>query len=270
MQIIVLGMHRSHTSLVTGLIHLMGAHVGAAGRCLPPSADNRKGYFERWDVMAINEALLRSRGCAWNDVSQWPLHEEASASAAEWDRMRGLLAALDRHRPWVMKDPRLCLTYRHWAPLLPAAVPIVVYRDPRQVARSLSVRDGMTTETALALWEFYAVSLLQTLAGAPRIVVRSEDALRHPLDAVRTLREQLSGQRVAGLRMPAEADVLTFLDRSLDHSADARELAPLCEHQARVASALQEDRGAATVPAVSAAAMAILAATSRPHDRAPA
>src|SRR5260221_10300477 len=70
-QIIVFGMHRSGTSLITRLINLLGAYVGAPDVMLPPSPDNPGGYWERWDVVAVNDALLATRGCTWDRVDEW-------------------------------------------------------------------------------------------------------------------------------------------------------------------------------------------------------
>jgi hypothetical protein len=58
MQIILLGMHRSGTSAVAGLIHLMGAYVGDETIYMPPTKDNPKGYWERMDVYRFNDRFL--------------------------------------------------------------------------------------------------------------------------------------------------------------------------------------------------------------------
>ena len=62
MQIILLGMHRSGTSAVAGLIHQMGAYVGDETICMPPNEGNPKGYWERMDVYRLNDRFLHDVG----------------------------------------------------------------------------------------------------------------------------------------------------------------------------------------------------------------
>ena len=54
MQIIVLGMHRSGTSIVARLLNMMGAYFAPEGAAMPPTLDNPKGYTfspaPRWEV----------------------------------------------------------------------------------------------------------------------------------------------------------------------------------------------------------------------------
>ena len=237
MQVCVLGMHRSRTSLVTGLIRMMGVHVGPAGRRLPTSLDNRKGYFERWDVMAINDELLQACGCSWSAVERWPRHPPPPAADISM-RIHGLVAELNRHQPWVIKDPRLCLTFPYWTMHLSAAVPVVVSRDPRQIARSLAARDGMPFDRALALWQSYTIALLGGLGDSARIHMRAEQVMAKPLEAIRSLQQELTSHGVTGLRAPADTEVLGFVDPSLDHSADSRDLPPLADEHARLLAAL--------------------------------
>ena len=65
--VLVLGMGRSGTSLLTGLLSLCGA--GLPDDLLAPDAANTKGYFEPVDVLGINERFLKSLGTSWFDTS---------------------------------------------------------------------------------------------------------------------------------------------------------------------------------------------------------
>ena len=253
----VLGMHRSQTSLVTGLIRMMGAYVGPLGRQIPASPDNRKGYFERWDVIAINDALLSAHGCSWNDVASWPMHAPTATGDSVTGQIRRLVSEMDRHCPWVIKDPRLCLTFPHWRPHLPAVLPIVVSRDPRHVAWSLVSRDGVTFEHALALWEFYVVSLMNALGNVDRVCVRAEEALTCPLVFVRELHNRLTRAGIQGLHLPKDGDVKEFVDASLVHALPLEDGSPLDTRHLWLRAALQNERGTNGAN-VSAEAMSIL------------
>ncbi|HEX6900186.1 MAG TPA: hypothetical protein VF789_10750 [Thermoanaerobaculia bacterium] len=50
MQVLVLGMHRSGTSVLTHLLSRMGCHAGTPESLMPGDAANVGGYWERWDA----------------------------------------------------------------------------------------------------------------------------------------------------------------------------------------------------------------------------
>ena len=95
MQIVVLGPHRSGTSLVTRLINLMGAYFGDESDAIDTAEDNPKGFWERKDVVAVNDEVLALAGGAaiappllepgWEDSPTFdPLRERAAGLLAGW------------------------------------------------------------------------------------------------------------------------------------------------------------------------------------------
>ena len=56
--IVVLGMHRSGTSSVTGLLERCGVWLGRESEMTGASSQNPKGFFERRDLRNICDALL--------------------------------------------------------------------------------------------------------------------------------------------------------------------------------------------------------------------
>ena len=69
MQLIVLGMHRSGTSMLMRLLNLMGAYFGPEGISTGANAENPRGFWERRDIRSLNDALLWSKGRDWNRIS---------------------------------------------------------------------------------------------------------------------------------------------------------------------------------------------------------
>ena len=69
MQIIVLGMHRSGTSITTRLINMMGAYFGPESSVGEITIDNPKGFWERPEVFKLNESILAAQGCSWHDTA---------------------------------------------------------------------------------------------------------------------------------------------------------------------------------------------------------
>lgn len=143
--ILVLGMHRSGTSLVTRL-------VAAQGFSLPVNIvsahtdDNPQGYQESQDVLDINNLFLNKLGSHWQDPGSLPISIFSGAVAEEsQNQIRQLLKALGKDKEClVIKDPRLCRLLPLWLPILHESCEslgvIHVVRSPEAIYRSLSKR----------------------------------------------------------------------------------------------------------------------------------
>jgi hypothetical protein len=219
MQLIVLGMHRSGTSMLTRLINLMGAYVGPERLMLRGARENPKGYWERSDVFPLNDAILRLRGCTTRIVAGWDFGHPPDLSQETEGAMRAIVSELDAFRPWVMKDPRLCLTLPCWIPILEAPIVVLVYRDPLEVISSLQQR-GMRPEHSLSLWEHYVVGALNASRSLPRVFIHHDRLLTGPLDALIRLSSDLAANCVRGLNVPPDRQITDFVDQSL-HRAKA-------------------------------------------------
>jgi hypothetical protein len=209
-QIVVLGMHRSGTSSVAGLLRLMGAWPGADALLLR-GLDNPRGHFEHGEVHLACVRRLQSAGGDWKSPPQ-------TAPCAAVDAFRRELASaldtLEPHRPWFVKEPRLCLLLREMLPLLTRPVFIHVVRDPHDVTRSLQRRDGMSTASALALWEHYTREAFAASAGWTRILIDYDELRERPLLAAARLYDALVATGIQGLRMPAEDTILEWIEPS--------------------------------------------------------
>src|SRR3982751_6814815 len=110
MQLIVTGMHRSGTSVLARLLNLMGVYFGTEGKSTGANKENPKGFWERRDVRTLNDDLLFSIGCDWNRISTLDLSRVSPAMQRDFDaRAFRIVLDLDAHRPWLLKEPRLCL-----------------------------------------------------------------------------------------------------------------------------------------------------------------
>ena len=134
--------------MVTRLINLMGAYIGPEHHMLGFDDWNPKGYWERRDVMIVNDAILVLYGCTWDMLADWRRAQPSMVLPDLVFRMRSIVLNMDAFRPWVLKDPRLCLTLPWWMPLLEVPVAVLLYRDPLEITRSLNHRNGMTPRSA--------------------------------------------------------------------------------------------------------------------------
>lgn len=157
--LVVTGMHRSATSLVTSVLRQAGLDVGqdqGAGH------GNLRGHFEDRDFYRLHEDLLAAAGhdCF---TAEGDLLPPAGSPLAQ--RARALVAARSALPLWGWKDPRTCLFLDLWQPLLPDAVYLFLYRHPLDVALSLWRRntdDVLRRDPLLAIrsWQIHNERLL--------------------------------------------------------------------------------------------------------------
>lgn len=210
---------------MTRLINLLGAYVGGEDAALTVADDNPKGFWERKDTVASNDAILASAGCTWDQLASWSFRPVRDEWAAEDTReaMSTAIGDLDAHKPWVLKDPRLCLTLPFWRPLLEHPVVVVVARNPADVATSLRARNGISLAHALAIFEYSAVGVLVNARGLPTVRVSYDEALADPVETVARLKRDLEACGVTGLHDADPAAVTSFVDASLHRSKPDRD-----------------------------------------------
>jgi len=258
MQILILGMHRSGTSAITRLINLMGAYFGPEGSDSGVTEANPKGYWERFDIYTLNDALLKAKGCSWHDLKAWTFEKTADTPGAIAKRMQKIVLGMDAFRPWVLKDPRLCLLLPAWRPFLEVPVAVIVHRNPLEIASSLEKRDGFPLAYGLALWEYYAVGLLNATRGIPRIYLRHADMLQRPVKTCEALHKWLKDQGVRRLEMPSPKEIRAFIDPTLYRSRPKTQLSPLSPQQQALALMLQGKQSIPKVLQVSEETQAIM------------
>ena len=155
---VVLGMHRSATSLVAGGLKSMGVHMGED--LLGPAKDNPKGFFENRDFVRLNREILQAAGGMW---SRPPSHEAIVATKKQFDERIWRLIKSSDHELWGFKDPRMVLTIDLYLPYIKNPHFITCFRDPMEVARSLNVRNDFSIERGIALANEYNKRLIEFL-----------------------------------------------------------------------------------------------------------
>lgn len=190
--IVVLGMHRSGTSLLCTLLAHSGVFFGDEGQLIPPNEENPKGFWEHLGVRSINDRLLHASLSDWDYVSNFdygsiPLDTISQLRSEAGD----LLADLNRQSLTGIKEPRVCLLYEFWRPLLSHGIHIFVSRHPAEIARSLNVRNGTPLEVGLALCEFYLVNALNSLGESRCLFLDHQDLLRDPLQSLQRVEQHL-------------------------------------------------------------------------------
>lgn len=183
----LLGMHRSGTSLLAGMLQALGVWLGPAEDLLGPQPDNPEGFFEHPALMGLDEAVLDRADSAWDDPAPDLARVQALASDPLLQAQARLwLRGLWRSRPegavlTAFKDPRLCYTAGFWQAQVPALQGLVVLRHPLAVARSLRARGGYSSlRHGLALWAAHHRALAPWRGRAEVPVLLHSDLLAAP------------------------------------------------------------------------------------------
>lgn len=194
MQILVLGMHDSGASAVTRLLNMMGACVGTEESVVGANSENLDGlrernrevFWERKDVVDLNEEVLGSLGLAWNRALAFN-PSTLKSEDLDWarKRIRTILATLEPSRPWVVKDPRLCLTLPLWLEQLEVPVAVIVWRNPVEVAESLKLRRVTGAFRLMSREPRYPYDLAKPLFAAARDI--QKEGIDRSLDEARAV-----------------------------------------------------------------------------------
>lgn len=222
--ILVLGMHRSGTSALAQTLNLLGVAVGDEDALLPAHpTDNPRGYWERSDIVASHDEFLASAGYSWSRVAGITASDfDSVALQVLEERLRQIITRLDQGgRPWLVKDPRLCLLLPQWSRLVDGIACVVAVRDPRDVAASIlreGLRGAFTSNFLLALWEKYLRTALANLAGKRALFVSYERLLADPMRESARIKRGLAELGVTGLHDPSSEELAEVVDPQLQRS----------------------------------------------------
>jgi len=156
---VVLGMHRSATSLAAQGAEKAGVFMGSA--LMGAHESNEYGHFEDVDFVNINDQILKLAGGSWYNPP--PESNIIEVGKADEDGLKNFIRAKEREPFWGWKDPRTVLTIRCYMPFLKNPHFIACYRKPQDVAESLYKRDGVPIEKGISLAKEYNRRMLSFL-----------------------------------------------------------------------------------------------------------
>ncbi len=225
MQVIVLGMHRSGTSILSRLLNMMGLYFGAEGSSTGLNIENPKGFWERLDVRALNDFILQDNNLDWNKINEFESVDQFNSDSLKkfHNDAKKLILGMDAFRPWFLKEPRFCLTLPLWKEHLELPLIIFIYRHPLEVAKSLNKRNGFPIRYGLALWERYNQLALDHSDGLPRLILDHKNLIDKPKKILSQIYEFLESNKVDRIRMPGEMELSKFIDRKLHRNVFTRE-----------------------------------------------
>lgn len=171
---IVLGMHRSGTSVISRALKIFGIEHG--NRLIGPHPDNPKGFWEDVDLKNLNEDLLQCLNWSWQKIGLCEQADQIKELFFYKARAENLLNEKLRFtQHFTFKDPRTSLLLPFWNELL-SKIPLDVdyiycVRNPRSVADSLHTRNKIESSQAYCLWLHYNTNILRQLKNRKCLLI---------------------------------------------------------------------------------------------------
>ena len=218
--ILIVGMHRSGTSMTTRVLNILGCDTAVS--LLEGDQFNQRGYWESPEIANLNDEILSSAGLTWYDwcgvSADWyasPKKPVFEAKAMEL--LKNLFS--DSHF-FIMKDPRFCLLLPFWLEVLKKSgvAPRIVlpWRDPVEVAASLLRRNGMNPSIAQVIWLRHVLEAERASRSLPRAFLRYGDLTTDWHSTAGRIADEI-GVRWPRTSTASQIEVDAFLSTDLQH-----------------------------------------------------
>lgn len=220
--VLVLGPHRSGTSLATSALEGLGASLALPVR--EASEENRRGFFEHADVIAFHERFLAALGGRWdNPLFDGPTALKARTAEDLEPWYQEAVTLLQRDFPLegfcALKDPRVCQLLPFWMEVLKRCGLkedqvsfLYLCRHPAVVAASQAKRFetrpdfyglGADLKEGAALWLSLTRQCLSSLPSDRTMVMVYDQLIDAPAEHLTRL--------VSFLGLPHDAQAITQL-----------------------------------------------------------
>lgn len=237
----ILGMHRSGTSMVSGVLTKLGLFSGANSSLMKPDKYNPKGYFENNYIVDCNEQILADAvnnefpnihnadcfldnkkldGFGWLFGAWLKRKTNITCTPIESILIKKALNKFNegssKDKICLIKDPRMSLTFQKWSNTTKIDAAVVMLRNPVNVGCSLFRRNKIFEEISYKIWQFYTFNALLSVEKIPHIVIDYESLL---YDREKTLKKILSFLDVVNYKSNdiLIRNALEFIETKMNH-----------------------------------------------------
>jgi hypothetical protein len=218
--IVVLGMHRSGTSALMGVLKSFSVEMGS--NHIIPRPGNPKGFFELTDINNLNDKIFDSLHSSWDSLN--PLPEDWSNGSGIDGHRKALSEIIKTNFENAgmisIKDPRLCRLLPLWSEVFEelgiSPYFIIPLRHPLEVAGSLGSRNGFSLKKSLLLWMTYMLDAELYSRKYPRVFTTYYGLLKDTANTMDSISKTLN------IKFPksyedVKEEVSRFLDPGLKH-----------------------------------------------------
>jgi len=223
--IIVLGMHRSGTSVLSNLVSLMGCHIGRTDT-MPKRADNPKGFFENYKIYKFNQNLLEENNVSWDEYSFTvkDIHKNQFRNYVEQAKVI-IQEEFNYVNLFFIKDPRMCLLFPIWEAALEElnieTKCILSYRSILEVSLSLEKRNQFSLVKSMMIWSHYFFQSELNSRSKERILIRFNQDYENIEALLKTLSQFIGVDLDAEIKKTAKE---TYSKKLVHHSIKEQNL----------------------------------------------
>ncbi len=229
--VVVLGMPRSGTSLLTNMLDGLGVELGE--NLVGADANNQAGYWEQEEICQTQEELLRHLRRRWVDpTGTMPLPSEWWRMP-EIQRFKDRLAAIvsaevsRRDQIWGFKDPRTSRLLPMWQEIFIELKFVPIYllaiRQPESVVESMAKLYKIPASRVELLWLLHNLDAVRDTGDKLRLVVDYDLWFTQPEKQARTFLDAL-GLRWNGTTAELLAGVCHRIRPDLRHCRTDQQL----------------------------------------------
>lgn len=183
--LVVLGMHRSGTSVVTRGLQVLGVNLGGTLYSATEGV-NDKGFWEDIDLHSLDVEMLAALGSDWHHL--FPIsHRDVGVLRNKGYFLRAvelLRQKMSTEHVFGFKDPRMAKLLPFWKEVFSYCQFDVTYiltvRHPTSVVKSLAKRDSFDTEKSYLLWLGHIITSMVDSADGKRVLVDYDRLMRSP------------------------------------------------------------------------------------------
>jgi hypothetical protein len=216
--ILVVGTGRSGTSVMTGALQILGAHLGED--LTGGDLYNAKGYFENTALVELNKALLSAAGITWYVTPISSVQALPTTPKAYQAVHTSIQSIFKNHTPIAIKDPRLCALLDPYVSVLTALKYevhcMLMSRHHHEVARSMETATGVVASEYLPMVQHYAELLESALKRTAVHCIRCtfSELLTSTRATIEKVMRDLPFLSCSDDQMKR---ILSFVDKSLRH-----------------------------------------------------
>jgi|AntAceMinimDraft_10_1070366.scaffolds.fasta_scaffold27521_2 hypothetical protein len=188
--IIIIGMHRSGTSVIGNILNELGVNLGK--NVLQGAEDNKGGFFENKKFIRMNNHLLALKNGSWDS----PPSEKKINSLKKSEKIKKLIKKLinsEKDVIWGWKEPRTSLLLDLYYPYLKNPYFIYCKRNPLAIANSLKKRNNFSIKKGLNLTKEYNYRIKKFInkIKCPVLKIDYEDIIKEPQKEIKKIKNFL-------------------------------------------------------------------------------
>jgi GT2 family glycosyltransferase len=232
---VVLGMHRSGTSAMGGVLEALGVDFGS--NLIPGDPGiNLKGYWEHGEINVLHDQLLKNLDSSWDDTK--PLRDGWMQENIALECRGKLIGVINKdfgNSPiWGFKDPRLCKLMPLWLDIFKTLgiepYFIIMVRHPGEVADSLFRRNSFDWQKSSLLWTLHFLDAEYYTRNQPRVFVSFDDLLADWRQVVVGIAGKFQIKWPTGPEISGD-EIGKLLDGSLKHHKHDRDTVRIASEQ---------------------------------------